>query len=58
MFENLNIEQLKAIIISQEKIIQEQDDQISNLINKQFKACNKFMSRDLDLALYLTREDL
>ena len=58
MLENLNIKELKEIIISQEEIIQKQDKQISNLIDKQFKSSHKFIARDLDMILYLTGKKL
>ena len=58
MKEKREIKELNKIIISQEEIIQKQDKQISNLIDKQFKYCNKLMGRELDMILYLTGKKL
>ena len=53
MKEKREIKKLNEIIISQEEIIQKQDKQISDLINDQFKYCNKLMGRELDMILHL-----
>ena len=53
MPDKLTRKELITIIRSQEEIIQEQDKQISDLIDEQFEISNKHMTKDLDLILYL-----
>ena len=47
-----------TIIRSQEKLIRKQDKQISDLIDKQFKNCNKLMGRELDMILHLVGKEI